>query len=333
VNEARPGEVVVLLSAYNGAAYIARQIESICAQSFRDWRLLVRDDGSSDDTLEIVRRFCATDPRISLIENSGSRVGPWASFGRLLSHAYNGSAEYIFLSDQDDVWLQDKMEQQLVPLRAAAATRDAPRPLLVHSDLVLVDEHLQRIHGSFSEFQRTSYDSRDPLGTLLIHNAVVGCTIAINRPLLELALPLPPGTLHDWWLAVCAAATGSIQRTARPTVLYRQHSTNVVGVEHRHSFLRELLLHPIAFTAKAFRSFNLGVEQARQLGDRLRSRSGIDQDVVRRVESYCDAFGDDRSVIGRLRALKESRPRPQRTTSKFILRALAATYPFAHKQL
>ena len=201
--EARQGEVIVLLSAYNGARYIARQIESIRAQSFRDWKLLIRDDCSADDTVEIVRRFCATDPRISLIEDSTSNIGPWASFGRLLSQAYDEGAEYTFLSDQDDVWLEDKMEQQLSLLRAAASKR----PLLVHSDLILVDENLQRLHASFSEFQRTSYDNADPLGTLLIHNAVVGCTIAMNRPLLELALPLPPHTLHDWCTA-CAAAEG-----------------------------------------------------------------------------------------------------------------------------
>jgi hypothetical protein len=183
------------------------------------------------------------------------------------------------------------------------------------------------------EFQRTSYDSADPLGTLLIHNALVGCTIAMNRPLLELALPLPPGTLHDWWLAVCAAAGGTIQRAPRPTVLYRQHSSNVVGVEHRHLFLRDLVRHPISYTAKTFRSFDSGVQQARELRDRLRSRPAIDANVVRRVARYCDAFADDSSLLERLRALGDSRPRPRRATSKIILRALAATYPFASKHL
>jgi rhamnosyltransferase len=329
VVEARQGEVIVLLSAYNGARYIARQIESIRAQSFRDWRLLIRDDSSADDTVGIVRRFCATDPRISLLEDSTSNIGPWASFGRLLSRAYDEGAEYSLLSDQDDVWLEDKMEQQLSLLRASASKR----PLLVHSDLILVDENLRRLHASFSEFQRTSYDNADPLGTLLIHNAVVGCTIAMNRPLLELALPIPDGTLHDWWLAACAAAAGTIQRAAHPTVLYRQHSSNVIGVEHRHVFLRDLARHPVAYTAKTFRSFNSGVEQARELRDRIRSRPGIDHDVVRRVERYCDAFADGGSMMGRLRALKASRPRPRRATSKIILRALAAIYPFASKHL
>jgi glycosyltransferase involved in cell wall biosynthesis len=329
VVEARQGEVIVLLSAYNGARYIARQIESIRAQSFRDWKLFIRDDCSADDTVEIVRRFCAADPRISLIEDSTSNIGPWASFGWLLSQAYDEGAEYAFLSDQDDVWLEDKMEQQLSFLRAAASKR----PLLVHSDLILVDENLQRLHASFSEFQRTSYDSADPLGTLLIHNAVVGCTIAMNRPLLELALPLPAGTLHDWWLAACAAAGGTIQRAPHPTVLYRQHSSNVVGVEHRHVFLRDLALHPVAYTARTFRSFDTGVAQARELRDRIRSRPGIDHGVVRRVERYCDAFAEGGSMMGRLRALRASRPRPRRTTSKLILRALAAAYPFASKHL
>ncbi len=327
--QARQGEVIVLLSAYNGARYIARQIESIRAQSFRDWRLLIRDDCSADATVEIVRRFCATDPRISLIEDSTSNIGPWASFGRLLSQAYDEGAEFAFLSDQDDVWLEDKMEQQLSLLRAS----DGKRPVLVHSDLILVDGNLQRLHASFSEFQRTSYDNADPLGTLLIHNAVVGCTIAMNRPLLELALPIPSGTLHDWWLAACAAAAGTIQRAPHPTVLYRQHSSNVIGVEHRHVFLRDLALHPVAYTAKTFRSFDSGVAQARELRDRMRSRPGIDRDVVRRVERYCDAFADSGSMMGRLHALKTSRPRPRRATSKIILRALAAIYPFASKHL
>jgi rhamnosyltransferase len=327
VTEARQGEVIVVLSAYNGAPYIARQIESIRGQSFRDWRLLVRDDASSDNTVEIVGGLCATDARMSLIEDSTSNIGPWASFGRLLSQAYDEGAEYVFVSDQDDVWIEDKMKQQLSLLRAATSKR----PFLVHSDLVLVDEHLRRLHASFSEFQGTTYDTADPLGTLLIHNAVVGCTIAMNRPLLELALPLPAGVMHDWWLAACAAAGGRIQRTAHPTVLYRQHPANVVGVEHRHLFLRDLARHPVSYTTKTFRSFDTGVVQARQLRDRLRSR-GIDPAVVTRVDQYCQAF-EDGSITGRLAALKASKPRPRRTTSKIILRALAAIYPFASKHL
>lgn len=324
--KARQGEVIVLLSAYNGARYIARQIESIRAQSLRDWRLLIRDDCSMDDTVEIVRRFCAADPRISLIGDSSSNIGPWASFGRLLSQAYDEGAEYVFLSDQDDVWIEDKMEEQLSMLRASASKH----ALLVHSDLILVDEQLQCLHASFSEFQRTSYDKADPLGTLLIHNAVVGCTIAMNRQLLELALPLPAGTMHDWWLAACAAAGGTIQRAPHPTVLYRQHSSNVIGVEHRHLFLWDLALHPVSYTENTFRSFHMGVTQARALRDRLRLRRTIDHDVVRRVERYCDAFAGG-TITGRLRALKASRPRPRRAASKIILLALAAIYPFARK--
>jgi len=154
----------------------------------------------------------------------------------------------------------------------------------------------------------------------------------MNRPLLELALPLPAGTLHDWWLAVCAAAGGTIQRTLQPTVLYRQHSSNVIGVEHRHVFLRDLALHPVSYTKKTFRSFDMGVVQARALKDRLRSRPVVDHHVLRRIERYCDAFAGG-TMTGRLQALKASRPRPRRATSKIILRALAALYPFAIKHL
>jgi glycosyltransferase involved in cell wall biosynthesis len=329
----RSPEVMVVLSAYNGARHIAEQIDSIRGQSFREWKLVVRDDGSSDGTIGIVKDFVARDARISLIEDSGTKRGPWASFGKLLAHAYDHGAEHVFLSDQDDVWLPGKMEQQLSLLTAEAARRGARHPLLVHSDLEVVDEALRLIHPSFSEFQRMSYNKTDPLRTLLIHNAVVGCSVAINRPLLEFALPIPSGSPHDWWLALCAAATGGILRTAAPTVLYRQHTANVVGAVPRHAFVRELMRHPLSYTASAFRTFNVGVEQARHLRDRMRLEGFGDKTVLARVDRYCDAFAEDGTLTARLRALRESRARPQRAVSRIILYGLAAAFPKARSSL
>jgi glycosyltransferase involved in cell wall biosynthesis len=323
-------ETLILLSAFNGEKYIAAQIESILAQSVSDWRLLIRDDGSRDATQEIVKRFVEHDSRVTLASDDGANVGPWESFGRLLAHAKRDrDARYVFLSDQDDVWIPEKLDKQL-KLLTSNDGRDGERkrPRLVHSDLIVVSEDLYPLHQSFSDFQRMYYDVHDPLGTLLIHNAAVGCTIGMNRELLELAVPLPPRVLHDWWLALCAAATGTVFRTARPTVLYRQHSSNVVGTGNRHAFLLEAARNPLRYTSTALQAFNIGVEQAKQLRERLRDHSEHSA-VLIRVEKYCDAFSSSLSSVERIRALAESRPRPHRLTSKIILRALAAFYPFA----
>jgi glycosyltransferase involved in cell wall biosynthesis len=320
----------VLLSAYNGARYIAEQIESIRSQSYTDWKLVIRDDGSTDDTPGIIEQFCGRDKRISLLDHDDRNIGPTASFGRLLTHAYHEGARFVFLSDQDDVWLPDKMQQQMTLLSTVG--REGTRGVLVHSDLILVDENLKKLHQSFSEFQRSTYNSNDPLSTLLIHNAVVGCTIAMNRPVLEFSLPIPSSSPHDWWLAVCAAASGFIVRTANPTVLYRQHSANVVGVAApRRAFFRQLVRHPVSYTVSNLRSFSSGVQQAQRLALRLKERGSADPRIIERVEQYCEAFAEDVSPLRRVTSLYRSEARPQRTTSKIVLSLLSAGFPWVNR--
>jgi len=329
----RSPAVTVVLSAYNGARHMAEQIESIREQTFREWKLIVRDDGSSDGTVAIVKALAAGDARISLIEDTRGTLGPSASFSALLERAYADGAGYIFLCDQDDVWLPGKMEKLLSALDAEAARKGGGHPLLAHSDLQVVDEALRLIHSSFSEFQHMSYDHDDPLQTLLIHNAVVGCSAAVNRALLEFALPIPADSPHDWWLALCAAATGEIVRGDAPMVLYRQHATNVIGAVPPHAFMRDLVRHPGSFVASSFRAFSVGVEQARELRERMKLR-GLDNDAAfARVDRYCDAFADGETLPARFRALGESRARPQRAVSRVILYGLAAVFPRARSRI
>jgi rhamnosyltransferase len=224
----RPG-VFVVLSAYNGARYIGEQIESIRRQTFRDWVLVVRDDGSSDGTAEIVEQFAGADSRVKLLRDGRGNLGPAASFGALLEHAATEGASYVALSDQDDVWREDKLEQQLDVLQANEASSGAGAPLLVHSDLEVVDSELRPVHPSYFQFQRLEAAPAEPLRSVLLQNFVTGCTTVINRALLRLAIPIPRVVMHDWWLAQCAAALGTIRVLPEATVQYRQHGANAIG--------------------------------------------------------------------------------------------------------
>ena len=319
--------VLILMSTYNGSRYLSEQLETIRAQSHRAWTLLVRDDGSSDRTQSLIDEFSKRDSRIARLRDDGINLGPWASFGELLASAASSRARYFLFSDQDDVWVEDKIESQVMALRAAEEESGQELPILVHSDLELVDEQLRPIHPSFREFQRVSYDGTDPLGTLLIHNAIVGCTAGFNRALLEFAVPLPPGAPHDWWLALSAAAVGQIVDNPRPTVRYRQHGQNAVGVRARHGFIPMLLRHPRRFVDATMIEFGVGVGMAADLYRRLVERGKGSSAIAARVEQYISAFkaGDD--FPRRLAALRASRVRPRRRFSRVAMLGLVAAFP------
>src|SRR4051812_43971014 len=146
-------ELLIVLSSFNGYKFITDQINSIRRQTYSDWALLVRDDGSSDNTVALVESLARQDTRIALLRDSKGNLGPAASFGMLLSHALQSGVRYVALADQDDVWLPTKLAHEMELLRDQEATVGSATPLLVHTDLAVVREDLSLLHRSFLEFQ------------------------------------------------------------------------------------------------------------------------------------------------------------------------------------
>jgi glycosyltransferase involved in cell wall biosynthesis len=218
----------VIVTLYNGASYLGEFLASLGAQTHRGWRLWARDDGSSDETLTVLRRAATADPRITLLESGGRRLGPAAGFGWLLERVPS-TARYVMCADQDDVWLPGKIERTLMAMRAAEAGGDGP--ILVHTDLVVVDEHLRVIDPSFWHFSGVDPEPV-PLRRLAVQNVVTGATLMLNRPLRELIGVMPVEAVYqDWWYAYVAAAFGRIVALRESTILYRQHGANAVGAK------------------------------------------------------------------------------------------------------
>ena len=233
--------IVILLGTYNGARFVEEQIKSIQGQTVNNWNLLVRDDASDDGTVELIAGLAKDDERIQWAKNGQGRLGIVRNFGELLRIAHSEEADYIFLSDQDDVWTSTKIAEQLTYLRKMEECYGENTPILVYSDLEIVDEKLRRIHPSFMSYQGLTHESRDPLRVLLTQNFVTGCATAINRPLLNLAVPLPPNVImHDWWLALCGAACGQLAYLPQALLRYRQHGANQLGAEGLLSMLNPL---------------------------------------------------------------------------------------------
>jgi hypothetical protein len=220
--------VEILLATYNGGRFLAEQIDSIAAQSFGDWRLLIRDDGSTDGTPELLLERRAADPaRVSVVANAGPNAGSLANFSALLQLS---SAPYVMFCDQDDVWFPDKIATTLAKMQQLERTCGADRPLLVHTDMKVTDAGLNVIAGSHWRYQKCDPGRGAALNRLLVQNCATGSSVMVNAALRELALPVPPqAMMHDWWLALVAAAFGAIGHCAAPTMLYRQHGANDIG--------------------------------------------------------------------------------------------------------
>ena len=221
--------MAILLAAYNGAAYLPQQLDSLFAQTDQDWDLLISDDCSRDETPGILRAYAARYPdRIRLIDHDAPTGSSQNNFMLLTRQA--GDYDYLMYCDQDDVWNPDKVALTLQKMRETEnGQRDVP--CLVHTDLTVVDEGLNEKNESFFYSSMLRAD-RCQLHYLLIQNIVTGCTMMINHALWELAvLPAEEGAMrmHDGWFALIAAALGRIGFVERPTMRYRQHGGNVVG--------------------------------------------------------------------------------------------------------
>lgn len=224
--------VVILLAAYNGARYIADQIRSIQSQTFTNWRLVIRDDGSTDDTVGIINEFSYSDDRIEVLSNAyhGEKSAK-ENFNCLMKFSSEINASYIFFSDQDDIWMRDKMDKLMKFMRQLEQAVGKV-PICVHTDMEVVDDSGHLLHRSFMQYQGIRHIHKHQLRVLVNQNFVTGCTMLINRRLLDASYPVPEqAVIHDWWIAQISSALGVLAYINEPLVKYRQHDANVIGAK------------------------------------------------------------------------------------------------------
>lgn len=282
-----PARVSIVLATYQGETWLPELLGSISAQSHSDWTLLARDDGSSDASPQILREAAHADPRIVVAEAGGSRRGTLGNFAWLLQQAWQASADYVLLADQDDIWHFDKVARQVEALRAAESSAGRAVPQLVFCDAAIIDAAREPLHASFLRQNRLPYASAWPLKTLLGRSFVLGCACAVNRALLEIALPLPEVVAsHDWWLALCAACAGRIACLDVPLLDYRRHGRNA----SQAAFWNFSNGSPGGWRRRwqiGWKSFLRSLEQATALRDRLQQRNVPVGEQGELLAAYC----------------------------------------------
>ena len=235
-------KVAVLLSTYNSGAHLREQLDSVLSQSFDELVVYVRDDGSTDGTVPLIEDFANKHRQIIWLEEEIGNLRSAQSFIRLMSVV---DADYYLFCDHDDVWFEEKV---LLCLEAAKTleTSHEGKPVLVATDLIVVDEKLNVISDSFAKYSGIRPDLLLDFTALAATNFVTGCTALFNRKLRDEALKRASGhvEMHDHWLALIALACGGqVKYLPVPTVYYRQHSGNVIGAKPKR-FPASLLTLP-----------------------------------------------------------------------------------------
>lgn len=268
--------VNVLLSTFNGERFLPVLLDSLLRQTHTDWLLSVRDDGSSDGTLEILKTYFSSFPGMRVSE--GANIGVVDSFFALLQEGDPG-CDFFAFCDQDDIWHPDKLTDAVRWLGKV----DPRVPALYCSRVEYVDEALK--HLGFSKIP-----SRPGFGNALVENISAGCTLVMNALGRKLILSSLPGgaLMHDWWCYLVVSCFGTILYDSTPQVRYRQHERNAVGgtsnrflhfTRRANRFLRDSSrLFRVTDQARVFdRCFGdrLDSKNAAILEGFLRSKSGI----------------------------------------------------------
>ena len=223
--------VTIIMCTYNGEKYIREQLQSIADSTVTEWNILISDDQSTDSTIQIAREFQKQYPDKIQIKVNETKKGAIINF---LSGIYQVGTrmkkdDFIMLCDQDDIWNPDKIEKTRSGMNNLIKTYGNEMPLLVCTDVTVVDDEMKIIHESFRRMNNYQIRHLD-FAHLMMENKVQGCTTMINKSLALMLDRLPQkATMHDGWLALIASAFGHIKYMDEQTMKYRQHIDNVQG--------------------------------------------------------------------------------------------------------
>ena len=229
-------KISVCMATFNGERFISQQVSTIIKQLRQDDELIISDDSSTDNTVEIIKGF--HDNRIILLENQKFN-NPILNVENSIK---NSKGNIIFLSDQDDVWFNGKVQEMIEWLGFYD---------LVVSDCKVTDENLNILSPSFFKSRKSGK------GVIknLFKNSYLGCCMAFKRTLLKYILPFPKNIpMHDWWIGLVAELTGKVIFLEEPLIFYRRHNKSVSAtarqsneilfkkLKWRYIMLKELLI-------------------------------------------------------------------------------------------
>ncbi|MDZ4814690.1 MAG: glycosyltransferase family 2 protein [Verrucomicrobiota bacterium] len=253
-------DISVAMCTYNGEKYIQQQLESIRHQSHLPLELIICDDGSTDSTLDIIRRFSLNSPFPIKLHVNERNLGSTANFEKAIGLCNGG---IIALSDQDDVWSSTKLE--CISNKFA----DCQEAVLVFTDATIVDQQLKPL--GYTLWESINFDQREKaaismglsMKVLLKHNVVTGATLAFKSEYRKHILPIPKDWVHDAWLALILSSFAKIDFIDQPLILYRQHPRQQLGARKPNicEYIKDRLKNKSKIYMQEYQRFETAIQR------------------------------------------------------------------------
>ncbi|GAB3932123.1 glycosyltransferase family 2 protein [Mucilaginibacter myungsuensis] len=212
------------MATYNGGRYIEQQLDSLINQTYTNWELIIRDDGSTDDTLKIVKSYLKVHSKISLIINETALKGSVSNFSTLYSLAKSRTAVgHLMFCDQDDIWLVNKMEETM-HLMQDVEKQQPHKPVMIYGNLQMITADGEMINEEMNLMKELRFNRT------LAQNYAFGCTIMINTNFIRVMESIPASAEnHDYWICLVATAFAECRYLEKKLLLYRQHGNNATS--------------------------------------------------------------------------------------------------------
>lgn len=273
--------ILIMMATYNGEEFLREQLDSILCQTVSTWKLLIRDDNSSDQTRAIIKEYEEKDSRIKLIKNTSQHHGAYYNFFGLLNDVRQNENPFDFymFADQDDIWDMNKLECLISYYYEKVKTEE---PVLIYADMRIIDANGKMIANSMDQLMGIRYTN--PISAFMSHK-VYGCNTLFNRELFEI-LPLLPYDApelaflsHDNFTTKTAALKGQVYFYNEPTMGYRRYGHNVTS-KHEYNFAFKRILKRISKIDELAKDHALTYKQTLVATNLLRQQTSIDTELL-----------------------------------------------------
>jgi len=317
------GNCLILMATYNGEKYIREQLESILIQTYKNWELLIRDDGSKDRTVDIIEEYRKKDFRIKVLKNTSNVHGAYLNFWSLIKYAKEIKPyDYYFFSDQDDIWLPYKVEK-MIQAEKGYQKYNQNIPMLIYSDMEIINKNGEQIYASIDN--ETGIGDMRGFSEFFTHGFIWGCALMINNALFNITpcFPIEHSEIeimsHDNYFCKYALIVGEIHFVKDTCIKHRRHKENTTN-EYKMALNLKSIFDKAVLHNKELSKTHARVYRQTLLTIEIMKRNGIVSKDIDKIKEAITTGG--LKAINIMRVYKVHRKQVARKLGIYLIMAI-----------